>query len=269
MIKISKSFSELDNKSLLNFCNHKNDLKVKISNKKLFNDLRKENEIKKNNDDESLNDFERIIGLNTVNFGIENDTVVFKKDTDCHIAEIQSQKENKKDSILIDEKCLNLNKFCSKCTKKFKNSERFIKTKIANEEINLNMKCFNCSFCEEDIQDFYVLDNTEIRNENESSNSSLIADESNRSQFEFKFYHPNCFFKQRFNLLCFLCRNEITDRVYFIINNLTYHLNCVKCRNCNRNFNDETMVSKFLSNFYCFECLEKLDLVFVENMKKS
>ena len=227
MIKISKSMNEIDNKLLLLL------LSDSKTSESIDNHKPNEKYLKtKISEKEDFDDvFEKILSLDEFNCNsIENERI--------EVDSVKSKYEKADEAKVMkneDFKCINLNKECSKCSKAFENYEHYYRIRNNNgEEININFECFQCNFCEEQIEDFYVLEN----------------------ENQFVFYHPNCYFKQKFNLLCFVCRSEIIKQNYFIIDNLTYHLDCVKCYKCSQNFKLDSTVVKFLSKFYCFKCVD-------------
>jgi hypothetical protein len=252
MIKVSKSFNDIDNKVLL----------VLLSKQKIYENVPIKEEAPPIHD--KCKDL--VSKLELSNIDIHENKVDFEKILkfdeivlENKIREVKdSENENfeKKESILIGNykklACVNFNKSCSKCHKNFKNYEKYHRML---ENIFLDKSCCTCEFCNGNIDDVFAIKKT---------HSNLNSD--NDYELKYQFFHSNCYYGQEYVLLCFFCRKDIHDKSYSILNGLTYHSNCLKCWKCNSYLSDQKSISEFMSNFYCFECSRQLNIIFNEKI---
>ena len=235
MIKVSKSFNDIDNKKLLDFfSDHAHSFKT---NNKCIDKTTDKDSITIDID-ENLDDFEQILSFQKM--------ILKEPENDRREMNENNIKNNNEELFTISKNnfknkkldiCWNINRKCSICNRSFENNEQYYEISHNNETLCLDSNCFKCEFCEGPINKYYVLKNS-------TQNSQNI-----------QFYHFNCYKGQTHNLLCFACRAEIIDTSYLIISDLTYHLSCIKCQKCNAYLKDETKVNQFMSKFYCLQCV--------------
>lgn len=291
MIKISKSLSELNNKTLLLLANHQNQVKLDIE--KTFDELKsitsRRLSTKSNNSVQNityhevfeLKSFNSIYKYDNLNLGYNHDFDVFKEGNSLKKCD---EINNEVDYVFKEpacnltdfeqaEKSTNLNELCSRCNKYFVNQELFIQIDdlFDSRLLNFHLNCFKCCFCFDKITENFVMEKNNHENiHNESGSVSNLKEAFSESSinlksFDYNFYHSICFYNKYTNklrnqieeLACKRCKLEINDNMYLIIDKNAYHTACLKCHKCNCDFENNQVTAKVYSKFYCENCIVK------------